>query len=65
MVYTYKEWTLYKTEVTLKGGRKQTIYFFAKGKPKSGVPCDIPNGYRLLKTDENKGSGMPYLTKKQ
>ncbi len=64
MVYSYKDWTLHKRNVILKGGGEQTIYFFAKGKPKSGTPCDIPEGYELLKTDERKGSGMPYLKKK-
>ena len=63
MVYKYKDWALYKRDITLKGGKNQTIYFFAKGKPKSGTPCDMPEGYKLLKTDESKGSGMPYLTK--
>ena len=56
MTYTYKDWTLYTRDVTLKGDKKQTIYFFARGKPKSGVPCDMPEGYRLRKTDESKGT---------
>ena len=64
MVYTYKGWTLYKKDAKLKCGKIQTIYFFSKKKPKSGISCDMPEGYRLLKTDERRGSGMPYLTKK-
>lgn len=64
MVYIYERWTLYSRDVNLKGGKKQTIFFFAKNKPKSGTPCDMPQGYRLLKTDKKRGSGMPYLTKK-
>ena len=63
MAYTYKDWTLHKRDVKLKGGKNQTIYFFAKKKPKSGGPCDMPEGYRLLKTNEKRGSGMPYITK--
>ena len=64
MAYTYKNWTLHYKDVILKGGRKQRIYFFAKNSPKSGFPCDMPKGYRLLTTDEKRGSGMPYITKK-
>ena len=63
MAYTYKDWTLHKRDVTLKGGSQQTIYFFAKKKPKSGTPCDMPEGYRLLET-KKPGSGMPYITKR-
>lgn len=64
MTYTYKDWTLYKRDVKLKGGKNQTIYFFAKRKPKSGVPCDMPEGYRLLESKAS-GSGMPYVTKRK
>jgi len=64
MVFKYKDWTLYYKDVTLKGGINQRIYFFAKNIPKSGTVCDLPEGYRLLKTDETRGSGMPYITKK-
>ena len=65
MIFTHKGWTLYTREVKLKGGRVQRIYFFSKGKPKSGTPTDIPQGYRILETDQKRGSGMPYLTKKR
>ena len=64
MVFVYKDWTLYYRDVTLRSGKNQRIYFFAKNKPKSGIPCDMPEGYRLLETDEIRGSGMPYITKK-
>jgi hypothetical protein len=34
---------LHKTEVTLRGGKSQTIYFFAKvAKNAKGVPTDLP-----------------------
>jgi len=36
MAYKYEGWTLYKKDVTLKGGRNQTIYYFSKRTPKSG-----------------------------
>ncbi|MFW6121264.1 MAG: hypothetical protein ACOC80_10265 [Petrotogales bacterium] len=61
MVFTYEGWTLYKRDVTLKGGREQTIYFFSKRTPKSGTPCDKPVGYAV---GVNKRTGLPYLKKK-
>jgi hypothetical protein len=61
MVYTYEGWTLYTRSVNLKGGRKQTIYFFSKRLPKSGIPCDLPNGYAV---GVNKRTSLPYLKKK-
>ena len=60
MVYRYEEWTLYKKDVALKGGKTQTIYFFTKRTPKSGTPCDLPNGYIV---GVNKRTGLPYLKK--
>jgi hypothetical protein len=62
MVFTHKGWTLYTRAVKLKGGRNQVIYFFSKGKPKSGTPCELPEGYRI-KEAKTKGSRMPYVTK--
>ena len=63
MYFTYKGWTLYQRKVELKGGGgSQIIYFFSKGKPNSGTPSEMPNGYRVLEA-KTKGSGMPYLTK--
>jgi hypothetical protein len=61
MAYTHEGWTLYTRDVTLKGGRKQTIYFFSKRTPKSGKPCDLPSGYSV---GVNKRTGLPYLKKK-
>jgi hypothetical protein len=60
MAFEYKGWTLYSREVTLKGGREQTIYFFSKREPKSGKPADKPEGYTV---GENKRTGLPYLKK--
>ena len=54
-------YTLYSRAVTLKGGRQQTIYFFAKGKPKSGNPTDLPNGYEVATTTR---TGLPILRRK-
>ncbi len=62
MVFTHKGWTLHTRDVVLRSGKKFPIYFFAKGKPKSGTPCDIPDGWTVK--DTTRGSGMPYLKKK-
>ena len=37
---------LNKKEVTLRGGKPQTIYFFTKTKGSKGTPCDLPEGSR-------------------
>jgi len=61
MSYTYGEYKLYKKDVTLRGGREQTIYFFAKNKPKSGEPCDMPPGKTVI---VNKKTKLPILKNK-
>jgi hypothetical protein len=61
MVYTEDGFKLHKREVKLKGGRMQTIYFFAKRVPKSGTPTDMPKGYKV--GGKNKKTGLPYLCK--
>jgi hypothetical protein len=51
---------LHTRAVELKGGRKQTIYFFCKkgNKPASGKPCDMPTG---KKVGINQRTGLPFL----
>ena len=53
---------LHKTEVTLRGGKQQTIYFFTKeengGK---GTPCDLPADRIVC---ENERNGFLVLKKK-
>ena len=61
MAYTHEGWTLYCKDVKLKGGKIQTIYFFSKRRPKSGTPCNLPDGYKV---EVNKRTGLPYLKKK-
>src|ERR687886_563350 len=61
MAFTKDGYTLYSRNVTLKGGRQQTIYFFAKGKPKSGNPTDLPAGYEVATTTR---TGLPILRRK-
>jgi hypothetical protein len=60
MPFTKDGYTLYTREVKLKGDRIQRIYYFAKGKPKSGTPSDLPDGYKVGK---NPRTGLPYLKK--
>ncbi len=67
MAYEYvskknkKRYTLYTRDVTLKGGKRQTIYFFSSKKPRSGKPSDMAPGYRVV---ENPRTGLPFLKKK-
>ena len=60
MAFVHDGWTLYKRDVTLKGGSTQTIYFFSKRDPKSGTPCEKPDGYTV---GVNKRTGLPFLKK--
>ena len=65
MVYKIKDpkgdWTLHKRDVKLKGQKTRPIFFFSRKKPKSGTPCDKPDGYTVGK---NKKTGLPFLKKK-
>lgn len=48
---------LHSKDVTLRGGRKQTIYFFAK-EERDGALNEVPEGYLVV---ENKKTGLPML----
>jgi hypothetical protein len=50
---------LHSRSVTLKGGRKQTIYYFGK-EVKAGAMESVPTGYEVF---ESK-NGLPVLKKK-
>ncbi len=50
---------LHSKEVTLRGGRKQVIYFFAKDE-RAGAVDDLPAGYVTM---ENPRTGLPMLKK--
>jgi len=50
---------LHKRDVTLRGGRKVTIYFFAKT-VREGAVDDLPAGYSVM---ENPRTGLPMLKK--
>ena len=49
---------LHMKEVTLRGGRQQVIYYFARVAKDNAV--DMPNGYEVM---ENSRTGLPMLRK--
>jgi len=51
---------LHGKNVTLKGGRKQMIYYFGK-EAKEGALDAIPEGYKIM---ESSRTGLPILKKK-
>jgi hypothetical protein len=63
MAYSYKNskgqtYYLHGKEVTLQGGRKQQIYYFAR-EAKSGEALDqVPAGRSVV---ENPRTGLPFL----
>jgi len=64
MAYTFKnskgqEYILHKKDVTLKNGREQTIYFFARDE-RDGALDEVPSGYKVMETQR---TGMPVLKK--
>jgi hypothetical protein len=67
MAYSYKNskgvtYYLHKTDVTLRGGKQQTIYFFAKvAKNAKGVPTDLPEDRVVV---ENPRNGFLTIKKK-
>lgn len=68
MAYSHKNaqgvtYYLHQMDVTLRGGKKQTIYFFAKdAKNSKGTPCDLPAG-RIVK--ENPRNGFLTVSKQK
>jgi hypothetical protein len=56
---TGKTYFLHSKNVTLKGGRKQMIYYFA-GEAKSNALNALPVGYKVM---ENDRTGLPMLKK--
>ena len=50
---------LHSKDVTLRGGRQQTIYFFARD-VRSGSLDAVPAGYKVMETER---TGMPVLKK--
>jgi hypothetical protein len=56
-----KMYYLHTKEVTLAGGRKQKIYYFA-GVAGENSLNELPEGYEVM---ENKRTGLPMLRKKK
>jgi len=54
-----KTYYLHSRDVTLRGGREQTIYFFAQTE-KEGAMDALPAGYEV---SENPRTGLPLLKK--
>ena len=58
---TGETYYLHSKDVTLRGGRKQTIYYFAR-EAKENALDEIPAGYETM---ENERTGLPMLRKAQ
>jgi hypothetical protein len=64
MAYEFKNskgvsYFLHSRDVSLKGGRMQTIYFFARD-VRPGALDSVPAGYKVMETTK---TGMPILKK--
>ena len=55
-----KTYHLHSKDVTLKGGRNQTIYYFAKDARSNA--CDLPAGKQVV---ESPKTGLPFVKGKQ
>jgi hypothetical protein len=55
---TGETYYLHSKEVTLRGGRKQVIYYFAREEKENS--SEIPEGYEVM---ENSRTGLPMLRK--
>jgi hypothetical protein len=56
---TGESYFLHSKDVTLRGGRKQTIYYFAR-EAKENAMDELPEGYETM---ENSRTGLPMLKK--
>ncbi len=56
-----QEYFLHSKEVNLRGGRKQTIYYFAKEVDEANALDDLPADRQVV---ENERTGLPMLKKK-
>lgn len=64
MAYSYTNkkgvaYYLHYKDVTLRGGRKQRIYFFARD-VRDNALNEVPAGYKVVETER---TGMPVLKK--
>jgi hypothetical protein len=53
---------LHYKDVTLRGGRVQRIYWFAKAEGGKGIPALLPEGYEVVESDR---TGLPFIRKKK
>lgn len=53
---------LHTKDVTLRGGRKQRIYYFARAVKAPDAVDELPAGYMVV---ESKRTGLPILKKKR
>lgn len=49
---------LHSKEVTLRGGRKQNIFYFRKEVDQSAALDDLPSGYEVMEVER---TGLPML----
>jgi hypothetical protein len=66
MTFAYKNskdqtYYLHSKEVTLRGGRQQRIYWFAKEVKEESALDEVPEGYEVI---ESQRTGLPILRKK-
>ncbi len=54
-----QQYFLHMRDVTLKGGRVQRIYFFARSEGQGAIDA-LPDGYMVI---ENTRTGLPILKK--
>jgi len=57
---TGETYFLHSKEVTLRGGRKQMIYYFAREEKDNSI--ELPEGYEVM---ENSRTGLPMLRKQK
>jgi len=55
-----QEYFLHSKEVNLRGGRKQTIYYFAKEVDQPNALDELPSDRKVV---ENERTGLPMLKK--
>ena len=51
---------LHAKEVTLRNGRNQRIFYFAREEKKGESLPEVPDGYKV---GENQRTGLPFLSK--
>lgn len=65
MAFTHKNskgdtYYLHGKDVTLRNGRKQRIFYFARAEKAGEALSEVPQGYAV---GENQRTGLPFLSK--